>query len=124
MSEPTSTAAPTFEKLPPTPSQAEDANGDGLVDQPPIKWRYLPRISIRWLLWVSDAGTEFVNGFFDGMLPGTGGAGIGAAINQTGVPSDIATNAAAGFLAGAALNGLKQFHGWRNQNPMPNPFRP
>ncbi len=123
MSEPTATAAPTFDKLEPTPSQVEDANKDGLVDQP-IKWKYVPRLSIRWLLWISDAATEFCNGFFDGLLPGTGGAGIGAAINTTGVPGDIATNAMVGFLAGAALNGLKQFHGWRTQNPMPNPFRP
>ena len=126
MSEPTSTATPTFDKLPPTPAQVEDANHDGLVDQPDMSgWRrYVPRISIRWLLWISDAGTEFCNGFLDGLLPGTGGAGIGAAINETGVATDIATNAAVGFLAGAALNGLKQFHGWRTQNPMPNPFRP
>lgn len=91
----------------------EDPDGDGLTRRP----------TVEWLLWVTDAITEFVNGFLDGLLPGVGGASIGAAVTRTTSTNEIVTNATMGFFAGAALNGLKEFHGWRRTSPMPNPFR-
>jgi len=98
---------------------AEDSDNDGLVD------RFRP--ARRWLLWVTDAFTEFANGAIAALLSGIAGgslAGAGTASQLTLDPATIRFNALIGFVLPLIVNGGVALKAWHKANPMPNPFRP
>ena len=76
-----------------------------------------------FILWCTDAVSEFFNGCCDGILIGSGGGVITVAQTDTTAPSKLLINGALGFAAGMGLSGLSAFKVWHKTNRMPNPFR-
>ena len=99
---------PDLGKLP------EDADGNGLTEH----------ASIRWLLWLSDAVTEFCNGVIAGAPMGAVVGGANAASTDTMNTHALTFSAFLGFMTAAIGNGLKHLIVWHHEHPMPNPFRP
>ncbi len=95
----------------------EDRDNNGLTERP----------SVRWLVWCSDAFTEFCNGCLAALLSGvTGGVivGGGTAAQVTSDPTTIRLNALVGFVAPVVINGGVALKEWHRTNRMPNPFKP
>lgn len=92
----------------------EDRDGDGLTERP----------SVRWLLWISDALTQFANGFLSGVPVGAVVGGANAATTDSLNPQVLSLAVIYAALLTAAGNGLKHFIIWHSAHPMPNPFRP
>lgn len=76
-----------------------------------------------FVLWCTDAATEFWNGCLDGILVGSGGGLLGVAQTETMAPGKLILNGVLGFLGGMALSGLSAFKIWHKTNRVPNPFR-
>ena len=76
-----------------------------------------------FVLWCTDAMSEFFNGCCDGILIGSGGGIATVAQTDTTAPAKLIINGIIGFLAGMGLSGLSAFKVWHKTNRMPNPFR-
>lgn len=75
-----------------------------------------------FVIWCTEAATEFVNGCMDGILVGSGGGVISVAQTDTLSPHKLIINGLLGFAAGMGLSGISAFKVWHKSNRIPNPF--
>ena len=73
----------------------EDTNDDGLVDS--------LHPSVRWLLWLTDAGTTFVNGALESLTVSVTVGGANAAASEETSINGLGVKAAIGTLTVMAV---------------------
>lgn len=83
----------------------------------------VPPSTKMFVVWCTDATTEFLNGCLDGILVGSGGGIIATAQTDTTAPGKLFLHGIVGFMAGMGLSGLTAFKVWHKTNRIPNPFR-
>ncbi len=73
-------------------------------------------------LWLGEAATQLINGFFAGIGAGSASGGGAAATTDSGDISTISFHAMVGLLLGMAGNAVRRFIIWHHSHEMPNPF--